>query len=159
MRKGRKIETTSSCDQSRNYDPSVRRQFRCSLIIPHTRRGKILLLLSPFFFFPNVASLIDSLVTRGGITKNSEWLSIGRDQNHRDIPWSRRMGLGGGGSSLHSWRAGQQRRPGRETYTSSWQHHTLPTSWIASPYPPSVFIKILFIHIDTIQKKKFLRPT
>jgi len=107
----------------------------------HTKRGErgrelLPLLVLSFFLFPNVASLIDSLVTRGTITKNSEWLSIGRDQNHRDIPCSRKKRLEGqrDGSLLHCWHAGQKRQRGGKTYTSSWQHHALPTSWTASPY-------------------------
>jgi hypothetical protein len=45
MSEGRRIDKESSCDQSRNYRPSVRHQFRCSLIVLH-KEGK---LFFPFY--------------------------------------------------------------------------------------------------------------
>jgi hypothetical protein len=138
----RRIDKTSSYDQSRNYRLSVRHQLRCSFIVLHREVEGIF----PFYiaFLRKVASLIDSLVTRGALTKNSEWLCRG-DQVHRDTPYSKTKRLGGGGDTfLARWPEAPSLW--EKTYTSSWQHHVLPTSWIASPHIHLSLLKTFFMY-------------
>lgn len=110
-----------------------------------TKSGrKSFLFTSPFFFFfRNVASLIDSLVTRGAITKNSNWLSA------EGISIAVTYHILDGRDFLARW----PEAPSwwKKTYTSSWQNHVLLTSRIASPCIHLSLLKT-FLRIDVIWK-------